>query len=193
LIDQMGRVMKGRRRVITLVGFSSSAAPALSIRLRCGECRRMAFRVGMPASRSLVLRYCSCLSGLRCWGVCQGAEVVAIAHLHVLGSSFLLSTNLLWSSWVLDEHFPLPKRNGWETTLLGTWAGWESPVWKSSISSVVVVAYCGHLLFYVFHVLTHLIYAIALPLGSGVFLCRCGCKESWYRCGVYFGSGRWIF
>jgi hypothetical protein len=43
LIDQMGRVRKGKRRVIALVGFSSSAAPALSIRLRCGECRRMAF------------------------------------------------------------------------------------------------------------------------------------------------------
>jgi hypothetical protein len=96
LIDQMGRVMKGKRRVIALVGFSSSAAPALWIRLRCGECRRMAFRVGMSASRSLVLRYCSCLSGLRCWGVCQGAEFVAIAHVHVIGSSFLLSTNFLW-------------------------------------------------------------------------------------------------
>jgi hypothetical protein len=53
LIDQMGNVMKGKGRVITLVGFSSSATPALSICLRCGECW------GMSASRSLVLRYCS--------------------------------------------------------------------------------------------------------------------------------------
>lgn len=36
------------------------------------------------------------------------------------------------SCWVLDQHFPLPGRHGWENTMLGRLAGWESPVWKSS-------------------------------------------------------------
>ncbi|KAG0589915.1 hypothetical protein KC19_1G057100 [Ceratodon purpureus] len=38
----------------------------------------------------------------------------------------------LGSSWLLDEQFPLPGNNGWEKTMLGSWAGWESPIWKSS-------------------------------------------------------------
>ena len=38
----------------------------------------------------------------------------------------------LGSSWLLDVQFPLPVKNGWEKTTLGSWAGWESPVWKSS-------------------------------------------------------------
>lgn len=38
----------------------------------------------------------------------------------------------LGSCWFLDQHFPLPERHGWETTLLGRLAGWEAPVWKSS-------------------------------------------------------------
>ncbi|KAG0578811.1 hypothetical protein KC19_4G051000 [Ceratodon purpureus] len=38
----------------------------------------------------------------------------------------------LGSCWMLDQHFPLPGRHGWESTMLGRWAGWESPDWKSS-------------------------------------------------------------
>lgn len=38
----------------------------------------------------------------------------------------------LGSSWVNDDHFPLPQRHGPESTMLGKFAGWEAPVWKSS-------------------------------------------------------------
>ncbi len=36
------------------------------------------------------------------------------------------------SYWLLEQHFPLPERHGWENTMLGRMAGWESPDWKSS-------------------------------------------------------------